>query len=303
MERNMDQDTRQGMDPASMLSAWMKSASGFWEELLKMQAGNIGGETSGGGNARYRQYRKTMESSGKVFQALFANLGKPDNIEEMMKGFDHIPDFLMTVARQSWDGYAELHRRWMERSAKMGQQTKAYQFDDIDQETFRAVRDLYEREFQKFLKVPALGLTRFHQERVNDMIDKHNLFHTALGEFLYMFYVPIEKTGAVMQEKIEEMAEKGEVFDNFKDYYNAWVRMLEGHYMTLLQSPEYTEVLDRTIEHLVRYREAKDAVMYDLLAKLPVPTNRDMDEVYRDLYLLKKKVNELTKRVDAEAAA
>lgn len=297
----MDQDTRQGMDAASVFAAWMKSASGFWEEMLKMQTGGLGGD--GAGKPRYRRYQKTMESSGKMFQALFANLGKPGNVEDMMKGVDHIPDLLVTMARQSWDGYAELQRRWAERSAKMGRQTKAYQFDDIDQETFQAIRDLYEREFQKFLKVPALGLTRFHQERVADMIDKYNLFQTALGEFIYMFYVPIEKTATAMQEKVEEMAEQGEVFDNFKDYYNLWIKTLEGHYMTLLQSPEYTEVLDKTIEHLSRHREAKEAVMIDLLAKLPIPTNRDMDEVYKDLYLLKKKVNELTKRVDAEETA
>lgn len=299
----MDQDTPHGMDPASVFSAWLKSASGFWEEMFRMQTGTGGESASPSGKNRYRQYQKAMESGGKVFQSVFSSLTKPDNIEELMKGVDYIPDFLMTLARQSWDGYAELQRQWMERAAKMGQQPKAYQFDDIDQETFRAIRDIYEREFQKFLKVPALGLTRFHQERVNDMIDKYNLFQTALGEFLYLFYVPIEKTAAAMQEKVEEMAEKGEIFDNFKDYYNLWIRTLEGHYMALLQSPEYTEVLDKTIAHLAEYRQAKDAVMYDLLSKLPIPTNRDMDEVYKDLYLLKKKVNELTQRVDADVPA
>ncbi|MFW6239945.1 MAG: poly(R)-hydroxyalkanoic acid synthase subunit PhaE [Thermodesulfobacteriota bacterium] len=299
----MDQDNRQGMDPATVFSAWMKSASGFWEEMFKMQAGGQSDEGGFSGNLRFRRYRKTMESSAKVFQSLFSSLTKPDNIEEMMKGVDYIPDFLMTMARQSWDGYAELQRQFMDRAAKMGQQPKAYKFDDIDQETFQALRDIYEREFQKFLKVPALGLTRFHQERVNDMMDKYNLFQTALGEFLYMFYVPIEKTSAAMQEKVEEMAEKGEIFDNFKDYYNLWIRTLEGHYMTLLQSPEYTEVMDKTIAQLAEYRSAKDKVMYYLLSKLPIPTNRDMDEVYKDLYLLKKKVNELCKRMDAEVSA
>jgi hypothetical protein len=299
----MDQDNRQGMDPASVFSAWLKSASGFWEEMFKMQSG--GGPDEGGmfGNPKFRQYQKAMESSGKVFRSLFNSISKPDNIEEMMKGVDYIPDFLMNMARQSWDGYAELQRQFMDRAAKMGQQPKAYKFDDIDQETFQALRDLYEREFQKFLKVPALGLTRFHQERVNDMIDKYNLFQTALGEFLYLFYVPIEKTGAAMQEKMEEMAEKGEIFENFKEYYNLWVKTLEGHYMTLLQSPEYTEVMDKTIAQLAEYREAKNKVMYDLLSKLPIPTNRDMDEVYKDLYHLKKKVNELTKRMDEEVSA
>jgi len=108
----------------------------------------------------------------------------------------------------------------------------------------------------------------------------------------------VEKSSAVMQEKVEELIEKGDIHDNFKDYYNMWIKILEGHYMTLLKSPEYTQVMNKTVEALVQYRKAKDEVMYDVLEKLPIPTNKDMDELYKDFYLLKKKVRELSKKLE-----
>ncbi len=280
---------------------WMKSAMNFWGEMAKTQPdfpGGFGMDFTPRSTKSAEQARKMWETGGKIFQSLFSTASRPDSVEEALKGIDAVPDLIMTMARQSWDGYYELQKQWMDRAAKFNYQTKAYNFEDIDQETFKAVRDLYEREFQKFLKVPSLGLTRFYQDKFNNTIDKYNIFVTAISEFIYMFYVPIEKTGVVMQEKLEEMAEQGQFFDDFKDYYNMWIKILEGHYMTLLQSPEYTDVMDKTIQALVHYREAKEELVSDILRNLPVPTNREMDELYKDLYVLKKKVRDLSKKVE-----
>jgi class III poly(R)-hydroxyalkanoic acid synthase PhaE subunit len=205
---------------------------------------------------------------------------------------------MMNISQQVWDGYFELQKRWMDHITRVGQQTKAYSFEDIDQNIFKAAREIYEKEYQKFLNVPQVGLNRFYQERLSRLTDKYNLFQTSLGEFIYMFYVPIEKSIGVMQEKLEQMAEAGELHDNFKDYYNMWIKVLEGHYMKLLQSPEYTEVMNNTINALITYKQAKDEVMYDILQKLPIPTNKDMDELYKDFYHLKKKVRELSKKIE-----
>jgi hypothetical protein len=31
---------------------------------------------------------------------------------------------------------------------------------------------------------------------------------------------------------------------------------------------------------------------------MPIPTNKDMDELYKEIYLLKKKVRELSRKLD-----
>lgn len=286
-----------------MFAAWMDSAASFWEDILKAQT-DMPGIFSGNDASHKKtvhQARQSWETSSKIFQSLLSTLSKPENMESLLKGLDAAPDYVMSLTRQAWDGYVELQKQWMEKASKIGQQTKAYNFEDIDQDTFRAIRELYEKEFQKFLNVPALGLTRFYQERFNRMIDRHTIFQTCLSEFLYLFYVPIEKTGAVMNEKLQQMAETGEIHDDFKTYYNMWVRILEGHYMTLLKSPEYTQVMDKTIQSLVEYKEARNNLLCDVLQQLPIPTNREMDELYKEFYLLKKQVRELSQKVNALA--
>jgi len=292
----MDQETKETNSSPS--DDWMKNAMDFWKEVGDFQSQFFSSLGVPGDSTKAQQAQKSWKTSGKVFQAYLNSLTKPESIESLMKGFDAIPDFFGAALRQNWEGYVELQKQWTDQMLRLGKQTKAYSFEDIDENTFRTIRDLYSKEFQKFLKVPPLGLTRFYQEKFANMVDKYNIFQTTLGEFIYIFCVPIEKTGAAMQEKLEEMAESGEILDDFKSYYNMWIRILEGHYMTLLKSPEYTQAMDNTISAAVQYRDAKESFLCDVLQNLPIPTNREMDELYKEFYLLKKQVRALKRQVE-----
>ena len=133
---------------------------------------------------------------------------------------------------------------------------------------------------------------------MNRAADEFNLYQEALAEFMYMLYLPMEKSLQVMQDKLEEISKQGKLSDNFKDYYNMWIKILEGHYMTLFKSPEYTRVLSKLLTATEDFKMAKQEVLVDLLSNLPIPTNKDMDELCKEIYLLKKKVKELEKKLN-----
>ncbi len=289
-------------DMAAMMGAWMKSAMAFWENmpLAGSFESNMFDFFPKQQKGPAYQAQKSFERGAKIAQTLAKILGEPENINAMFKAADTAPEFVMRLSRQVWEAFLEAQKKWTERAVNIGKHEKAYNFEDLDHETFEAFREIYEKEFQRFFNVPQIGLTRFYQERVNRAIDKYNVFQSTLGEFVYLFYVPLEKSTAVMQEKIEEMVKKGEVKGDYKDYYAMWVKILEGHYMKLLQSPDYTRVMDKTISALVDYRNARDEMMYDILQNLPIPTNRDMDELYKEFYQLKKKVRELAKKLEEQ---
>lgn len=131
------------------------------------------------------------------------------------------------------------------------------------------------------------------------MLDKKNLFETTLAEFLSIIYLPIEKSFKVFQERLQEMAQKGELPKEAKDNYALWVKILEGHYMSLFKSKEYTDALHNTLERMEDFVAAKNDALRDILQFLPVPTTKEMDELYREFHLLKKRVKELEKKVKA----
>jgi polyhydroxyalkanoate synthesis regulator phasin len=44
------------------------------------------------------------------------------------------------------------------------------------------------------------------------------------------------------------------------------------------------------------YQATRDDLLQDVLKSLPVPTNRDMDALYKEIYELKKKIRTLEQK-------
>lgn len=279
-------------DPTDWMNAWTTSTTDFWRRMLGIGAGS---EATGKDPAS--QARKMMLSGGKLLHLMLAKLNDPETIQAVLQGMDTLPEISSNMIQQGVNSYVEMQKQWTEQVSRIGKHTEAYKFEGIDENIFKTWKETYEKEFRKFFNIPSLGLARFYQERINRLMDETSQFQVALSEFMYLFSVPFEKTAKVMQEKTEEMMEKGEVPSDFKEYYNMYIKVLEGHYMTLLQSPEYVRVMSDTINALVKYKKAKEEVLYDMLNILPIPTNREMDELYKEFNILKRRVREHEQRM------
>jgi len=218
-------------------------------------------------------------------------------MEALLKGLQTAPDLSLRFFKTGTEGFLELQRRWIERFKKLGTPTEPYGFSDLDTEFLNRWTDIYKKEFRQFLAIPQLGLTRLYQEKVNQALDKYNLFQAAMAEFLHLLFVPVEKSFLVMQEKLTELAEAGKLPEDSKRYYQMWIKILEGHYMTLFQSDDYTQTLGRTLEALNQFLAVRQEVLEDALKLLPVSTHRDMDEINREIYLLKRRLRMLEKKL------
>ena len=68
--------------------------------------------------------------------------------------------------------------------------------------------------------------------------------------------------------------------------------------MTLFQSPDYTQALSKALNAMGDFIQAREELLNDVLRILSFPTNEDMDEVYKEIYLLKKKLKTLEKKLN-----
>jgi len=275
---------------------WMQSAFNVWKQMAQPgDQGKTQAETTFTGSKKTDQF---FMSSLNMFQLACANMFTPENIDATIQKSDAITSATLEIMQHMTEGVMEMQNSWIERMVRIGKETKAYSFDDMDKEMFTTWKNIYEKEIQQFFQIPTLGLFRFYQERINVAIDKQNIFSEALSEFMYTLFVPVEKSAAVFQKELEEKIARGELSNNLKEYYNRWIRILEGHFMSLLKSEEYTEVLNRTISSYTQFKKAKDDVLTDFLQHIPVPTNKEMDELYKEIYELKQKVKSLQKSVN-----
>lgn len=281
--------------PESMLSAWMKMATDFWGPVMKQWTTALD-PVDGQPEGPLTRTKASWSSYFKSLTALSASMGEGGSADAVLKGIGVMPDVLLRLLEGAWNSTFTLQRQMMEKAGRMGESVEAYKFEGLDQEAFKAWAEIYEQEFQQFLQVPQLGLTRFYQEKVHRTLDKFVLLQNGMAEFVNMLYLPMEQSVKVLQEKVAELAEKGALPEKPKDYYQMWVKILEGHYMTLFKTPEYTQTLSRVLGVFEDYQATRDDLLQDVLKSLPVPTNRDMDALYKEIYTLKKKIRTLEKK-------
>ena len=299
MRLTMDENQQEKIEKMLPLTEWIKSSTDLWTSLMKVTpaATDMLTDLSTKKTTKSRSL-ESMESALKMWQSLSSALSEPAIADATLKGFHSLPDVFLKVAQASWGICFQIQKSHIEKAGKISQQVDAYHFENVDQELFKSLKEIYEKEIRQFFYVPQLGLTRSYQERLSLFMDRLNLLEVTGAEFLSLIYLPFEQSFKVMQLELEKLTKEGKVLKETKEYYNLWVKILEGHFMTLFKSPEFNQTLADLFNKLSEFIMAKNEVLQDVLQILPVPTYKEIDELYKDLHILKKKVRDLEKQLN-----
>ena len=298
MQRNrpsMDEKKEDPFGIASMTSMWINTVNSQLESMTGQWLSSQQDTENSGNKSTQAKTRQFMEAGLKNYKSISGALATPESIATLMKGSGAAPEVLMKFAQSSLGGFLEMQQKMTERLSRMGSVAEGYSYDNMDENIFQSWTETYEKEFKQFFQIPQLGLMRTYQEKANLLAHRHNVLQATLAEFMNLLGLPLTRSLKVMQDKIGEMAEGEGLSEDSKVYYNMWVKVLEGHYMTLFQTPEYNETLARTIGTLADFSAAKDAMLEDVLSNLPVAKRSDFDDMARELYELKKRVRKLEK--------
>ncbi|MGA9755481.1 MAG: poly(R)-hydroxyalkanoic acid synthase subunit PhaE [Desulfobaccales bacterium] len=280
-----------------LLTAWIKWTMDFWETMAQMGPAPAGsGRVGGQAYAAAAAPKDPWGSSLKLWQTFFALLTVPGSMAAVFQGIKAPSEIILRMAQAGWGGYFHLHRQWLEGWQGGGTWAGESGYETLDQEIFKICHEIYEDNFSQLLDLPHLRLTGLPQERINRAMDKFNQFQAAMAEFIYLLFRPVKKSLRAMRGVGGDGREENPPED-FKEYYKGWLRILEGHYMTLFQSVEYTRTLSQTLNALEDFTLAKQELLADALEALSLPSRRDLDELYREMYLLKKRNKVMAKKL------
>jgi len=281
----------------SSVFPWLQTAIDMWLNMAKATPPNSN-TAPGTQTAIQNRFTKQLDINLNLLKSFFRMMSEPESASAAANSFIVLPEILLKMAKSGFDTALQIQNHLIEKAGKIGKSTEAYKFDNLDQEVFEALNDVYEKELRQYFKIPPLGPTRFYQERFNEMLDKHNLFETMLAEFFSVLYLPMEKSFKVFQEKLQQMAEEGNLPKETKESYAIWIKILEGHYINLFKSKEYTDVLHRTLNQMEDFIIVRNKTLEDFFQLLPIVTHKDIDDLYKEFHLLKKRVKELEKQLD-----
>lgn len=281
------QSTKTG--PASPLD-WMNMLTAFWSPFFNPMSGGDPPNQSASAFQSQGRLDEGLQSTIKLWQVMFKSMASPAALETFQSATQTAPEILLRFTQTYLNSFMRFQTEVADMFAKTGKPVSAHEFQELDKELLHRWTDIYQKEFSQYLNMPQIGLGRFYQEKALRAIDKSNMFQAAVSEFLHVLYLPIEKSFKIVQQKISEMADTGELEDNPRAYYRMWVQILEGCYMELFKQPEFPVALGKTLQALNEFQRSRQAVINDLLRFLSVPTQDDLDELYKEIHVLKKRL-------------
>ncbi len=276
----MDQGKNTFPELESMFSAWNKASKDYWDATGKIWSETVQDKTLPNQDEVSRQINSMWEAFAKAIKL-------PDSSNGPKAGLD----LFTRIMEPFWSAVLK------SQETGEGKEDRSEDFRSISRQFSRSWYDLFDKEFRQMLNVPQLGLTRYYQEHAARAVEKFNDFQTQMTKFVNLLCEPLVETTQVVRDEVKKAREGGEEFvKDYKSQYKLWINKLEASYMELLKSPEYTAALSDIMKALKDYRISKQQLLIDLMQDLPVPTHKDMDELYKEIYTLKKRVKELEKR-------
>ncbi len=273
--------------------SWDKLAQGFWHNWQEPMDNIMQAFWSQGKGQEPGRVSESFGSSMKMWQTMMEGITTPEAMENFQKVVAVTPDIALGFAQTCLQGFTRVQEQAGEWMIKRGASFSAADIQDMDNELIKNLQEIYEKEFSRYLKLPQVGMGRLYQERMLHALDKMNVLQLELSDFTHMLYLPIEKSLNSLQKEMARMAESGDMDEKSKTYYDLWIKLLEGHYMELFKEPEYAEAMGKAMSALNEFVEARQAVINDVLLQLNIPTSQDLDELSKEIYLLKKRVRVL----------
>ena len=287
-ETTQDQ-SEPSMDWGNISNEYMAPFLKTWEDFFHQSDEQKQSATKG-------KVAESLFSSIKMLQIMMGAMSGPEALRRFQKANEMTPDIVLGFAQTCLQGLTRLQVQASEWIQKRGASLSEADVLELDKDLLKNWSEIYEEEFSRYLKIPQLGLGRLYQEKSQNFTDKMNLFHLELSKFLNMLYLPVEQSLKSLQEQMAEMAEGGLIDEKSRTYYNLWIKLLEGHYMELFKQAEYAETMNKTLLALHAFTDARQALVNDFLKQLNVPTYQEMDELSKEVYLLKKRLRTLERK-------
>ena len=294
MENVFETRSEKVIDSEKIIGAWINNAARLWESIVQKDKENNASSFIDPDGAK-KAY-KAWEPAMKKWNEFASTMNKKEMIESLVEGNKTGTENFHKLLMSGLEGYSIFQKRWMESAKNVGDIFKNHQPGDLaGPGLFDLFSDIYKKEISKYLSIPPLGLSREYQTKLQQVIDKSNIFNVKILEFLYFLYIPFEKSFKVVQDSLASLADEGSLPDDAKEYYQMWLKQLEQHYMELFKSTEYTTALGKVIDAMSDFISARQQIVQDTFKAFGVPVEKDLDELYKDIYQLKKRIRALEK--------
>lgn len=200
-----------------------------------------------------------------------------DAVQEMMKEVENL-----------WRRFFQKQMASFEKAASTG--AAAFFHKDQNPDLQNDWQNFMREEFTRCFHVTPIGPLRQYQEKFNRYMKAFAEWEAASQTFVSLMNRPMAQSLADIQETIRDQLDAGVPVENL---FPLWLRLFEGRSLTLFRSAEFMAAMHEALKAKAALTKAQEEVMDDILKAAHIPTLSDMDELSREVYLLKKRIETL----------
>jgi poly[(R)-3-hydroxyalkanoate] polymerase subunit PhaE len=158
----------------------------------------------------------------------------------------------------------------------------------------------FQQEGQSWLRAPAFGYAREHQEHYQKMALAFVEFQEALKKYNALILKSSQRSFEILESKIAEHSEPGRQIDSIRALYDLWVDAAEEAYAEIALSDEFREVYGEVVNSQMRVRSQLQQEVERIGVDLGMPTRTELNSVHQRLHDLRRELRESQEaRLDA----
>jgi class III poly(R)-hydroxyalkanoic acid synthase PhaE subunit len=147
----------------------------------------------------------------------------------------------------------------------------------------------------RLFKVPTIGPARQMLDRHLKAIDAYMKYQAALTDFYGKMIQPGMEALSELATKTQEIAQGPLTPETFERFYQLLLKSVEQRFAELFKSPPFLAALEHTLHTSLEFYAQMNSVVEEQLKGTPIVTRRELDEVLKEVYELRKEVRALKK--------
>lgn len=163
--------------------------------------------------------------------------------------------------------------------------------------------NMYNQMNHAFAPMMKLAGNNSQTQQFNAMKDLANEFanyQMKSAEMQYLMYQTGNKAMDELAETVYAHLRNGAEMKDFANIYTHWLNISDKHFVALFSTDEYSKMQAELSTFGNKLKMHINEQMEKAMANVPVITRSEMDETYKTIYEMKKRITLLEKQLDAE---
>jgi hypothetical protein len=243
---------------------------------------------------------------------MFKTMFNTEMYKNMMdKMFNMQPDFMKTMMDNMTGGMKDSMGKMMDMNKGMFDSFKnnmsSQMGNMMPQDMMGTMLNNYNNMFNQmnstfapFTKLMPQNEQTATMDMMKEMGNMASVYNMKNSQLQYMMYATGLKAMEEFSETLYSKMRNGEDTKNFMEIYKEFLSVQDKHFITLFETDEYSKLMGEVSAMQLTLKKKIEKQLEKSLKNLPLINRTEMDELYKTIHELKKRINMLEKQIDNE---